>query len=507
MRKPSRSRPARVPRHLPLLAAIDVGTNAVRLEIARALPDGSLETRHQERDPVRPGEGVFESGAMPGPVVDRLVAVLRRYAALCRRDGARVRAVATSALREARNQAQVLRRIRRETGLELEVVSGREEARLICLGVLQGRRPGQRALLVDIGGGSTEVASADGQEPRALHSVALGAVRLSELFGGQQRLRKARLAAMRAFADEAFRESLPARLSGPRVALGSSGTIAAVVGFAAGKGGKRATAEEVRRAASALARMTPAERRRHFDPRRAEIVTAGAVILERAMHHLRLEAMVAVETGLRNGLLVDLVRRAQAREDHTAAEAALALGRRLGFDERHAVQVGALAVTLFEDLAPLHRLPAAARPVLEAAAVLHDVGNAVSFHRHHKHTAYLVANADLPGLGERERQLAALVARFHRRSFPDPGREDLAHLGAGELRTLRRLAALLRVANALDASHQGAVRSLRAEVRGRTVLLRLRARGPLDLELWDLGREAELFRQVFRRRIELHTDR
>jgi exopolyphosphatase/guanosine-5'-triphosphate,3'-diphosphate pyrophosphatase len=338
--------------------------------------------------------------------------------------------------------------------------------------------------------------------------VALGAVRLTELFDGSQRLKKPRLAAMRAFADEAFREALPARLPGPRVALGSSGTIAAVVGFAAGKGIRRASAADVRRAADALARMTPAERRRHFDPRRAEIVTAGAVILERAMRHLRLEAVATVDTGLRNGLLVDLLRQAQSRQDdHTAAEAALALGRRFGFDERHGVQVGALAVTLFEDLAGLHRLPASARRVLEAAAVLHDVGNAVSFHRHHKHTAYLVQNADLPGLAERERLLAALVARFHRRSFPDPDREDLAHLSPAELRTLRRLAAILRVANALDASHQGAVRSLRAEARGRSVLLRLRARGPLDLELWDLGREAVLFRQVFRRRIELQASR
>lgn len=507
MKKPVARRVARTPRGLPHLAAIDVGTNAVRLEIARALPDGSLETLHQERDPVRPGEGVFESGSMPGHVADRLVAVLRRYAALCRRDGARVRAVATSALREARNQAQLLRRIERETGLALEVVSGREEARLICLGVLQGRRPGQRSLLVDIGGGSTEVATADGQEPRALFSVALGAVRLTELFDGDGRVKKPRLAAMRAFADEAFREALPSRLGGPRVALGSSGTIAAVVGFAAGKGTRRASAADVRRAADALARMTPAERRRHFDPRRAEIVTAGAVILERAMRHLRLDGVAAVETGLRNGILVDLLRRAEAREDHTAAEAALALGRRFGFDERHGMQVGALAVTLFEDLAALHRLPASARRVLEAAAVLHDVGNAISFHRHHKHTAYLMANADLPGLAERERLLASLVARFHRRSFPDPDRQDLAHLTAGELRTLRRLAALLRVANALDASHQGAVRSLRAELRGPSVHLRVKARGPLDLELWDLGREALLFRQVFRRRIQLSAGR
>jgi exopolyphosphatase/guanosine-5'-triphosphate,3'-diphosphate pyrophosphatase len=253
--------------------------------------------------------------------------------------------------------------------------------------------------------------------------------------------------------------------------------------------------------------MTLAERRRHFDPRRAEIVVAGAVILEGAMRQMRLATVAAVETGLRNGVLVDLLRRAAARDDHTAAEAALGLGRRFGFDEEHAVQVGALAVTLFEDLASLHRLPASARRVIEAAAMLHDVGSAVSFHRHHKHSAYLVANADLPGLDERERGLAALVARFHRRSFPERHRKDLAHLSAADLGALRKLAAILRLANALDASHQRSVRSLGAEARDGKVILRLRARAPLDLELWDVEREAALFRQVFRRRVEVLTSR
>jgi exopolyphosphatase/guanosine-5'-triphosphate,3'-diphosphate pyrophosphatase len=491
----------------PVLAAIDIGTNAVRLELARPLPDGSLETLHQERDPVRPGEGVFETGSMPRPVADRLVAALRRYAALCRRDRAVVRAVATSALREARNAAEVLRRIKSETGLDVEVVSGQEEARLICLGVLRGRPARSRALVVDIGGGSTEVATALGEEPVDLWSVALGAVRLTELFGATTRLRKERLAAMRAFSAEAFREGLPARFTHPRVALGSSGTIGSVVAFAAQKGARTASFRDVKKAAGALCKMSLEERRRHFDPRRAEIVAAGAVILESAMRHLGLETITAVDTGLRNGLLADLMRRGTSREDHTAAEAALALGKRFAFDERHAVQVGALAVTLFEDLATTHRLPASARRVLEAAAILHDVGNAVAFHRHHKHTWYLVAHADLPGLDGKERALAALVARYHRRSLPERHRADLGHLSDAELGTLRKLAALLRVANALDASHQQPVRSLRAQAAGGRVAIRIRARGPLDLELWDVGREAELFRQVFRKRIDVSVTR
>jgi exopolyphosphatase/guanosine-5'-triphosphate,3'-diphosphate pyrophosphatase len=217
--------------------------------------------------------------------------------------------------------------------------------------------------------------------------------------------------------------------------------------------------------------------------------------------------VTSVDTGLRNGILVDLLRRSAGDDDRSATDAALALGRRFEFDERHGVHVGALAMRLFDDLAAMHRLPASARRVLEAAAVLHDIGIAVSFHRHHKHSYYLVANADMPGFSDRERMLVATVARYHRRSTPDREREDLAHLAPGELVLVRKLAALLRVANALDASHQQPVRDVRAEAASGAVRLRLAARAPADLELWDVRREAALFRDVFRKRIDVAVKR
>ena len=450
---------------------------------------------------MRPGEGVFATGSISRPVADRLLSTLRRYAALCRRDAARVRAVATSAIREARNGAEIVRRVREEAGLELEVVSGREEARLVCLGVLHGKPPRSRSLVLDIGGGSTEVAIATGEEPTNLWSVALGAVRLTEMFGLSGKFGRGRLALVRSYAAEAFREGLPGRFPHPSVAIGSSGTINAVVGFAGE--GRSATRKALSRAVEGLASMGLDQRRRHFEPRRAEVVAAGAVILEAAVQHLHLDSVTSVDTGLRNGILVDLMRRSASRPDRSAAEAALALGRRFGFDERHAVQVGALAVTLFEDLADLHGLPLSARRLLEAAAVLHDIGTAVSFHKHHKHTLYLVANADVPGFSDRERELVATVARYHRRSLPDRKRADLAHLSLAEITMVRKLAALLRLANALDASHQQPVRALRVVVEKGTVTLRLALRGPADLELWDVDREGELFRAVFRKRLEV----
>ncbi|KFA88920.1 Ppx/GppA phosphatase family protein [Archangium violaceum] len=493
----------------PVLAAIDVGTNAVRLELARPDAEGSLETLHQERDPIRPGEGVFTSGEMPEETANRLLSTLRRYAALCRRHKARVRAVATSAMRDAKNREEIVRRVRDEAGLNLEVVSGKEEARLICLGVLHRKPPHTRSLLVDIGGGSTEVVLATGEKPDELWSLALGSVRLTEMFDAAGKVTPKQLRLMRSYVEEQMRKGMPERLSNlPRVALGSSGTINAVVGFAASEGTGHVSVRQLTSAVETLAEMTPERRRKRFDPRRADIIVAGATVLERVAKHLGVETVTGVNRGLRDGLLVDLLyRQDETREDHSLADAAVAMGRRLLFDEKHARQVAALALTLFDDLAALHQLPLSCRPYLETAALLHDVGNAVSYERHHKHTYYLIHNGDIPGLADQERELVARVARYHQRSPPELNHSGMAGLSTTEARLVRKLATLLRVANALDSSHHQPVKELRA-VNGRdAVSLHFKSRQPVDLELWTVERETALFRRVFGKRLALHVSR
>ena len=289
-----------------VFAAIDVGTNAVRLELARSGADGALETFQRERDAIRPGEGVFTHGVMLRETADRLVGTLRRYAALCQRHDARVRAVATSAMREAGNRADILQRVSAETGLELEVVSGQEEARLICLGVLNRASPRTRSMVMDLGGGSTEVVLATGQRPDALWSLPLGAVRLTELFDTAGEVTPTRLRQVRGFVEERLYTAFPRSLADlPRVALGSSGTIRAVVRFAA-EGDSHATPGQLTRAVEVLAGMSPAQRREHFEPQRADIIVAGAILLEQGVRHLGLEGITAVKRGLRDGLLVEL---------------------------------------------------------------------------------------------------------------------------------------------------------------------------------------------------------
>ena len=493
----------------PVLAAIDVGTNAVRLELARPDAEGSLETLHQERDPIRPGEGVFTSGEMPEETADRLLSTLRRYAALCRRHKARVRAVATSAMRDAKNREEIVQRVRDEAGLNLEVVSGKEEARLICLGVLHRKPPNARSLLVDIGGGSTEVVLATGERPDDLWSLALGSVRLTEMFDAAGKVTPKQLRLMRSYVEEHLRKAIPERLPHlPRVALGSSGTINAVVGYAASEGTGHASMRQLTHAVETLAEMTPERRRKRFDPRREDIIVAGATVLERVARHLGVETVTGVNRGLRDGLLVDLLyRQDTTREDHSLADAAVSMGRRLLFDEKHARQVASLALTLFDELAALHQLPLSCRPYLETAALLHDVGNAVSYERHHKHTYYLIHNGDIPGLADRERELVARVARYHQRSPPELNHSGMEGLSTTEARLVRKLATLLRVANALDSSHHQPVKELRA-VNGRdAVSLHFKSRQPVDLEVWTVERETALFRRVFGKRLTLHVSR
>src|SRR5262249_14756587 len=221
----------------------------------------------------------------------------------------------------------------------------------------------------------------------------------------------------------------------------------------------------------------------------ADIVVAGAVILEALARRLGLEAVVGVDRGLRDGLLVDLVRRLRAGGDESLSAAALAMGRRFYFDEPHAQQVSRLSLRLFDDLAALHGLPASARPYLEVAALLHDIGNAVNYNKHHRHTYYLIQNADIPGLADRERELVARIARYHRKSPPEGAHPFMEGLTPSEARIVKKASTLLRVADSLDRSHHQPIADVRARAGKGAVELQVRARAPVDLEVWDLEHE------------------
>jgi exopolyphosphatase/guanosine-5'-triphosphate,3'-diphosphate pyrophosphatase len=262
---------------------------------------------HQDRDPLRPGEGVFRTGVIPETTVARLLYTLKDYADHARFHGAHLRAVATSAVRDAQNRGEIIERARGEAGIELEVISGREEARLVCLGVLEGTSSDVASLCIDIGGGSTELALAQGEHASRLFSVEVGAFRLLDRIDPTGRFAPAALAELRDLAAAAA-EPLPVSI-GLRDAIACSGTIRALIAFATSETRGYATGEDLTLALDRLVALGPEGRRRHFDPRRADVVITGGLILEALVRRLGLLTVRAVKRGLRDGILIDLARR------------------------------------------------------------------------------------------------------------------------------------------------------------------------------------------------------
>lgn len=486
-------------------AAIDIGTNAVRLKIGRFLDDGTLSILHSEREGIRPGEGVFETGTMSENAVERLVRTLEIFNEICEQYGAIPRAVATSAMRDASNRAEVVKRARKEAGVDIEIISGREEARLISLGALWGTKGRVKNLLVDIGGGSTEVALCAGDHPTELWSLSIGAVRLTELFATRGKVDSSHLALMRKYALRACEDALPVSSTRlPSVALGTSGSIRALVPFAAPRGEGEASYRQVHEAVRKLCALSFAERMKRFESRRAEVIISAAVILETVMKHLKIDRIRAGETGLRDGVLVDLYRRHDMGENSDLVEqGALDFGRRLGFDERHAAQVAEFASGLFDDLHSLHHLAPEWRVVLRVAALLHDIGYAVNRQKHHRHSAYLLENTDLPGLSDRGRIVAARLTRFHRRRAPKKGHPGLDGLSPEESEVVTLLAPLLRLADAFDRGHHRSVQELSVKIAPRSLTLQVEAKRGAALELWDAERESPIFEQVYGRKLRL----
>jgi exopolyphosphatase/guanosine-5'-triphosphate,3'-diphosphate pyrophosphatase len=490
-----------------VLAVVDLGSNAVRLQIAQIGAHGRTSVLAEDRAAVRLGEQVFRTGRLSAGAIARTALTMERFAKLAQRAGAtEVRAVATSAVREASNRAQFIRTIRNHTGIAIEVISGAEEARLICLGVLLGEPAAARSLLLDIGGGSTEIINARGEEPEAAFSLQLGSVRLTEFFIRTDPVarKEARLL------DEAIQDALgqvdPLLVGKFKRIIGAAGTTGAVAGLARRIHGRPPISslpvpyDEVRRVLEQLRGATAKQRRKlGVDEQRNDIIYAGTAIVEGVMRKLRVEELAVTSRGLRDGLMADLVRRVtgtRVHQERVVIDGLRAFGRRCGYREEHAEQVALLSLSLFDQTRERHKLGDEERALLHAAAMLHDVGAFVSYNRHHKHSYYLLYHADLPGFTDRERELIATIARYHRRSSPKERHEEFQRLTPEERIVVRRLAALLRVADGLDRGHRRHVRSVKVKQRGKRMEIDVVAEKGSELEVWSARQKADLLEEV-----------
>ncbi len=501
------------------LAAIDLGSNSFHAVVVEVSASGSFEVVDREKDMVRLGAETLASGRLSAAATKRGLEVLHKYKRIA--DNHRVDkilAVATSAIREAGNGEDFLERVGREVRFWPRVASAEEEGRLIYLAALHSVHLAGRALVLDIGGGSVELVQGTGNRIERVASARLGSLRMTERFVRSDPVSSKEEARLVAHVAESLGAELEdVRQAGFERLVGTSGTILSVGALALGLEGQRpkqtlhhiavskGAIHEVRRR---LVASDLKERLRMpgLDAQRADIVVAGAVVLDEILDRLGASELVLCEWALREGLLLNYIHRhprslarAQAYPD-VRRRSVQHLGERCQFDEAHARHVAALSLQLFDALQEEHRLPVEARGLLESAALLHDIGHHISYPGHHKHTYYLVKNGDLRGFSPLEVETIALVARYHRRGHPRKRHAAFGVLAKPERRTVRVLAGILRVADALDRSHRQVVKSLRvASERGGVLRLRGAASGNSDLERWGVTRRAELLAQALRR--------
>jgi exopolyphosphatase / guanosine-5'-triphosphate,3'-diphosphate pyrophosphatase len=510
-----------------VLACFDIGTNSVRLLVVRLEPNGAWSTVTMQKEPVRLGEGEFGArSALTMEAMDRGVLVCRTFADLARAHGAtQTVAVATSATREATNQGAFVRRLHDEAGLDVHVVSGKEEARLIYLGLLSRVHVGdQQAVVIDIGGGSTEVALGDAEGPSYVESLRLGAIRLAaesgELPAGGRVPGKAYERMRQRVQTEADRVRRALAERTVDAAYGTSGTIrnlASVVVRTLRDGTPQRedtiTRAELAKVAKLLRGLDLEERRKvpGLNPLRADIVVAGAAILEALMEDLGLEEIRAVaECGLREGLVVDHLARerglSHAEGTTVRDRSVLQLGRACSFDELHARQVQSLALGLLDSAAAcgLHDYSAADRELFAHAALLHDIGTFLSYTDHQQHSHYLIRHADLLGFDEREIAVMAATALFHRKSRPGARHPVFSDLDRESRAQVRLLSALLRLAEYLDRGHAGAVRAATLHADGpRALVLEVEPASDWRLERWRLEDRRETLEKELRRSLRV----
>lgn len=456
-----------------LLAALDVGTNSFHLVIARVLPDGRFEVVTRDKDMVRLGQGGAGMSELSDDAMDRAVAALGRMARLAASHDAPVRAVATSAVREAKNAEVFIARAAREAGVEIDVISGVEEARLIHLGVLQALDVfDQRMLLTDIGGGSTEVVVGHQGTELVARSFKLGAVRLTERFFPRGSQHPAAVSSCRSAVRSALAVlEREVRSAGFEVAVASSGTAEAIARMVLAQrdaprprtlNGFRWSVQELDAVVDTLvAARTPAGRRGvpGLDPGRSDIIVAGALILQGVAHTFGVTEFTFSEYALREGVLLDTIQRRFGADAHhlrdVARRSVRQLAERCDDDPTHSAHVARLATSLFDQTVADHGLDAPWRHLLEAAALLANVGLVISHSKHHLHSYYVIRNSELVGFTDHEIELIALVARYHRKGAPKASHLEYARLSEGDQRAVRLLAGLLRIAIGLDRRHDG----------------------------------------------------
>ena len=502
------------------LAAIDIGTNSVHMIVVQVRPDFSFDVIDREKEMVRLGAGGLDGKRLTREAMNGALQALSKFERLAKSHKVdKILAVATSATRESENGGAFLKAIERKTGVRARIITGTEEARLIHLAAVYGVDTPKPAVVIDIGGGSVEITLGSGREVKLARSFKIGVIRLSERFVDEDPIGDRNERKMTKFIGAEVGAYLKEIVeAGFDRVIGTSGTILSL-GAVATTLERGAAPEELRnlrvgakplRRVRKMAVAMNLEERMHMpgqDPRRADLMVAGSILLDTLLRKLDADEITLCDLALREGVVLDYIQRHRrdiARVDRypdVRRRSVFELAGRCSWEADHSRQVAALALALFDQTRRVHGLDAREREWLEFASFLHDIGNHISYRSHHRHSYYLIKHGNLRGFEPADIEIMALIARYHRRAVPKGDHDGFRELDHESRQAVRVLSAFLRLAETLDRSRHGVMRSL--EVRERLGELRIKVSsvGDAELEIWAARRQAEALEEALDRKV------
>ena len=499
------------------LAAIDIGSNSLKLVITEAAASDSFTVLLQERERVRLGHETLKNKFLSDEAIDLSSEAIGRFRSIAdSREVDSIIAVATASVREAKNSAQFVEAIYERTSVKVEILPSIEEARLIGIAVAQNmgfEKEGSSLLNIDIGGGSTEISLMKDGEPHKLFSLKLGAVGLTEGFIFSDPPKKKEIKKLKREIKFALERPLR-KIEGEnwQISTGSSGTalrLASLLNYHEGGNLDGLFDIELKKlsAFNKILRKTSLEQRMVMpgvSPQRAEVIIAGGLILEGIMKALNIKTLKPCTYALREGVIIDYLREIEAESlppvpdvEDIRLRDIFAIGRRYGYEETHALQVSGLAEKIFDQLQPIYNFQRHDRTLLSAAALLHNVGYHISHESHHKHSYYLIKHSEITGFSENEKAIIANIARYHRKALPKAKHLEYMQLSAGDRKKVARMGGILRLADALDRGYENHVKDVKFNLEKDKVYLKLLSNKDCRIEIEAIETKKDLFEFAF----------